>query len=99
MIGNDADTAGTDTMEHILKNNILQTKAITYGNMVCDYCQLKVEPNRCRLVVGGDKLTHKNETAAPAANLIETKIMLNSVISTKGAKFLTIDIKDFSYHP
>ena len=47
------------------------------------------------MVVGGDKLTYVNKTAAPAANLLETKIMLNSVISTKEAKLFTIDIKDF----
>ena len=36
-------------------------------------------------------------TAAPAANSLETKILLNSVISGRkdGARFMTIDIKDF----
>ena len=68
--------------------------AITYGTMVCDHRPLKTETHRCCLVVGGDKLTYENETAAPAANLLETKIMINSVISMSNAKFLTVDIKD-----
>ena len=56
---------------------------------------LKTEKYRCRLVVGGDCLTYDNETAAPAANLLEAKLILNSTISTPGAKFITADIKDF----
>ena len=46
-------------------------------------------------MVGGDKLPYASDSAAPAANLIESKIVFNSVISTKGAKFMTIDISNF----
>jgi len=31
----------------------------------------------------------------PAANLITIKLLLNSILSTLGAKFITIDIKNF----
>ena len=75
--------------------DIPNSNAITYGTMVCDPRPLKTETHHCRLVVGADKLKYDNETAAPAANLLETKIMINSVISTNKAKFLTVDIKDF----
>ena len=46
-------------------------------------------------MVGGDKLPYASDSAAPAANLIESKILFNSVISTKCAKFMTIDIGNF----
>ena len=95
MAGNDGGIAGTDTMEPIQKGEIPLQKSITYSIMVCDHWPLKTEPNQCRLVVGGDKLTYENEIAAPAANLLEIKLMVNSVISTKGAKFLSVDIEDF----
>ena len=95
MDGNDAGIAGTQTMEPIALENIPPSNAITYGSMVCDNRPLKREKTRCRLVVGGDKLTYDNETAAPTANLLEAKLILNSTISTKNAKFLTADIKDF----
>ena len=51
---------------------------------------------RIRLVVGGDKLDYEFDAGSPATNLLETKILLNSVISdaSKGARFLTLDIKD-----
>ena len=32
-----------------------------------------------------------------AASLATVKLLLNSVVSTKGAKFTTADIKDFFY--
>ena len=95
MTGNQYGVIGTDTMEPIALHLIPANKAITYGSIVCDHRPLKSEPDRCRLVVGGDKLTYDHETAAPAANLLETKLMLNSTISTPGARFLTLDIKDF----
>ena len=65
--------------------------------MVCDYRPLKSEPWRVRLTIGRDKLDYFEETASPAANLLETKLLINSTISDvhKGAKFLVIDIKDF----
>ena len=63
--------------------------------MVCDHRPLKTEKYCCRLVVGGDKLMYDNETAAPAANLLGAKLIINSTISTPGAKFITADIKDF----
>ena len=65
--------------------------------MVCDYRPLKKETHRVRLTVGGDKLDYNFDAASPAASLIDTKLLLNSVISdsAKGAKFMTLDIKDF----
>ena len=49
-----------------------------------------------RLVFGDDKLTCPYDTGPPAANLLETKLVLNSVISDsdKGACFMTLDLKD-----
>ena len=63
--------------------------------MVCDYRPLKSDPNRVRLTVGGDRLDYFDDAASPAVTLLETKLLLNSVISdsTKGARFMTIDIK------
>ena len=49
-----------------------------------------------RITVGGDKLDYAQDAGSPAANLLETKILLNSVISdaNKGARFMCADIKD-----
>ena len=56
---------------------------------------MKQEKHRCRLVVGGDKLPYNDDTAAPAANLLESKILINSTISRHTARFMTIDISNF----
>ena len=63
--------------------------------MVYDHHPLKSEKYRCCLVVGGDRLTYDNKTAAPAENLLEAKLIFNSTISTPCARFRTADIKDF----
>ena len=63
-----------------------------------DYRPLKDEKYRDRMVVGGDKLSYYADPGSPAASLLETKLLLNSVISDadKGARFLSADLKDFS---
>ena len=67
-----------------------------YANMVYDYCPLKEEQYRVRLTIGGDRLDYANKTASPAANLLDTKLLINSTISYEesNARFMTIDIKD-----
>ena len=47
------------------------------------------------MVVGEDKLTYINDAGRQPASLLETKILINSVISdlTKDAKFMTYDLK------
>ena len=37
------------------------------------------------------------DASSVAASIATVKLLLNSVVSTKGAKFTTADIKDFSY--
>ena len=64
--------------------------------MVCNYRPLKEEKYRVRLTIGGNKLDYNHETASLTANLIDTKILINSTISDahKGAQFMSVDIKD-----
>jgi hypothetical protein len=47
------------------------------------------------LVAGGDRVHYPGNTATPTADLLTIKILINSIISTAGAKFMTMDIKDF----
>ena len=50
-----------------------------------------------RVTVGGDKLPFDGDASTKTASLTTTKILLNSTISTPGARFMTSDIKDFYY--
>ena len=53
--------------------------------------------HRVWLTVGGDKLNYNNDASSPAANLLDTKLILNNNISDcqQGARFASINIKDF----
>ena len=68
-------------MDFIFFHEIPNNAKVTYPNFVCDYCPLKSKPWRVRLVVGGDKLTCNNDAGSPAASLLETKLLINSVMS------------------
>ena len=59
---------------------------MTDGRLVVDICPLKDEKFRVRLTVGGD-------ASSVTASLATVKILLNSVVSTTGATFPTINIK------
>ena len=95
--GNDTGVTSQDAMDFISINEVPTTAKVTYANFVCDYRPLKDEPWRVRLVVGGDKLVYEFDSGSPAASLLETKILINSVISDahKGARFMSLDLKDF----
>ena len=45
--------------------------------------------------MGGNLVNYPGDCGTPTADLLTVKLLLNSVISTPQAKFMTIDIKDF----
>ena len=55
----------------------------------------KKEKNRTRFVVGGNRINFPGDVATPTAEMLVAKILFNSVVSTKGAKFMTADISNF----
>ena len=89
---------GTNTIFFIPKSQVPldRRKDVSYGKFVCKVRPEKVdEPNRTRLTVGGNLINYPFEVGTPTADLLLAKIFLNSVISTKNARFMTIDIKNF----
>ena len=68
---------------------------MTYGRIVANFRPEKDDPYRIRLTVGGNRINYPGDCGTPTADMITVKILLNSVISTVNAKFMTIDIKDF----
>jgi hypothetical protein len=54
-----------------------------------------VETHRTKLTVSGDRVHYPGNAGTPTADMTLFKILLNSIISTKGARCVTIDIKDF----
>lgn len=94
--GNDFGVTATDTIEFIPKSQVPSDRDVTYVTFVLDYRPTKDDPWRVRITVGGDRLSYPGDAGSPAASMLETKIMLNSVISDahKGARWCTMDIKD-----
>ena len=95
--GNTAGIKGSNTIEFISFSQLPSHAKVTYANFICTHRPKKPEPWRIRIVVGGDKLNCPYDTGSPAASLLETKLLLNSVISdaANGAKFFSLDLKDF----
>ena len=48
-----------------------------------------------RITVGGNLIDYPGDCGTPTADLITVKMMINGVISTDNAKFMTLDIKFF----
>jgi len=89
---------GTNTIVFIKKDQVPRARAkdVTYGLITTLIRPEKIEePNRTRLVAGGDRVHYPGDAGTPTANLLTVKILLNSTISTPNAKFMTMDIKDF----
>eukprot|EP00804_Cyclotella_cryptica_P019260 CCRYP_006149-RA/>CCRYP_006149-RA protein AED:0.38 eAED:0.38 QI:0/0/0/1/1/1/2/0/321 len=88
---------GTDTIAFIQRSHVPQDrwKDVTYGRIVANFRPEKEDPYRIRLTVGGNRINYPGDCDTPTADMITVKILLNSVISTLNAKFMTIDIIDF----
>jgi hypothetical protein len=89
---------GTNTIIFIHKHQVPRERAkdVTYGLITTLIRPEKIdEPNRTRLVAGGDRVHFPGDAGTPTADLLTVKLLINSIISTDGAKFMTMDIKDF----
>jgi hypothetical protein len=90
-------STGTNMIIFIRKNQVPkeQAKDVTYGIITTLIRPEKIdELNQTRLVAGGDRVHYPGDAGTPTANLLTVKLLINSIISTAGAKFMMMDIKD-----
>ncbi len=87
----------TNTIQFIHQHEVPkdQMKYITFCQFVCTVRPKKAEPNRTRFTVGGDRIYYPGKAATPTAEMLITKMLFNSIISTRGARFMTMDISNF----
>jgi hypothetical protein len=85
----------TNIIIFIRRSNIPKGRNVTYCSFVVDIKEHKEEKERTRLTVGGDQIEYPGDKSTRTAGLTTAKILINSVISTLGAKFLVIDINNF----
>jgi hypothetical protein len=91
-------TKGTNSifvMSHSENTNILRGRAVTYCRLVMNFCPQKEDPNQVRMTAGGNLLRCPGELTTRTTNLTTAKLVWNSVLSTEGARFMRIDIKNF----
>jgi hypothetical protein len=89
----------TNTIELIFQHEVPteRLKDVTYGQYVCTVRPKKEEPNRTRFTVGvgGDRINYPGAVATPTAEMLVATMHFDSVISTKDARFMTMDISNF----
>jgi hypothetical protein len=85
----------TNIIRFIRRSEIPKGRKVTYGSFVVDIKYHKEEKERTILTVGGDQIEYPGEKSTRTAGITPAKILINSAISTQGAKLFAIDIKIF----
>ena len=86
---------GTNCCTFIKFANIPKNKRATYARIVSEIRpQKKEEPHRIRMTAGGNLIYYPFDKSQPTADLTTVKLHINSVISTPGARYACLDIKN-----
>jgi hypothetical protein len=70
-------------------------KEICHTMVVCEVRPEKDDPDRTRITIGGNRICYPGDVGTNTASLELVKLLLNSVLSRKDARFSTIDLKNF----
>ena len=87
------DVPGTNTPYFIPHTCVPVETTVTYGQIVCTYRPQKTEKHCTRLTVGGNLFICLYDVSAPTSDMTTEKLLFNSVISTPGARFFTLELK------
>ena len=95
--GMSGQVEGTNTIFFIKKKDVPahHWRDITYGRIVVSFRPTKDDPSRTRLTLGGDRIVYPGDCGTPTVDLLTVKLLQNSTISTKDARCMKIDIKNF----
>ncbi len=72
------------------------THTIMYARVVVDFGPQKLDPHRIQITAGGNLIKYPGELTTKTADLTTSKLMWNSILSSEGAKFMCLDIKNFT---
>jgi hypothetical protein len=86
---------GTDTIRFIRRDQVPKGRTAAYIRVVCADRPEKTNPKRVRITIGGDRIAYPGNTSTKTADMTTVKTLINSTISTKDARFMTGDLKDF----
>jgi hypothetical protein len=80
-------------MTHKEIGPIPKSQTVTSARIIVDFCPQKADPHHIRITAGGNLINYPSKLSARTANLTTSKLMRNSVHSTKGAKYVCLNIK------
>ena len=88
---------GKNTFHPIRYENIPldRRKDIAFSKVVCTFCPDKADLNRTRITIAGQNIKYPGDVGTKNASLNLVKLLLNSVLSRQGAKFVTFDIRNY----
>ncbi len=89
---------GTNAMFIMLPSdipNILKNRVVTYARVVVDHCPQKADHNQIQITAGGNLINNLSKLTTWTVDIRTAKLLWNSVLSTPGVKYLTLDITNF----
>ena len=88
---------GTNTINFIRKSKVPRNcmKNVMYEQFVCTEHPEKAESNRTTFMVGRDWINYSGEVATPTSEMLMAKLLISSIISTEGSRFMAMDISNF----
>jgi hypothetical protein len=90
-------TNGTNTIFFISPEQVWYiptNQTVMYGQIVINHHPQKEDPNRVCITVGGNLIKYPFELTTRTTDMISSKLLWKSTISTKGACFSGADIKN-----
>ena len=89
---------GTDTFYVIKFEDIpkYRLKEICYTSVVYEVIPGKKDPNRTRITICGTNVCYPGDVGTSTASMELFKIMINSIISQEGEKYVCLDIDFFT---
>ena len=88
---------GTNTFHPIRYENMPldRRKEIAFSKVVCTFRPDKADPNCTHITIAGQNIKYPGDIGTKTASLDLVKLLLNSVLSHQGAKFVTFDIRNY----
>ena len=88
---------GTNTFRLIKFADIPQDirHEICHSMVVCEVKPHKKAPNRTRITIAGSQICYLRDVGTPTGSLDLVKLIINSVLSCRNARFVSFDFKNF----
>jgi hypothetical protein len=86
---------GATIIFFIPRQAVPKGKIVTYGRFVVDIRPNKSEIHRVGLTVGGNLIQYPGGVSTRSVDLTTSKCLWNSTISTEGASYICLDVKNF----